>query len=183
MADYFTHFLCLLDVGTPDNAARALDLYNALSLEGAEEDPPSDSFLLSIQPEHGGTQLWMRDEATGDPSVSSTSCWCAPRPSASPAVGAFNGPTPARARASTPSQAARMCSISTPARPLHGSARIAGSPRCSTQDRVENHGHPHHARANFNTLLRAAKDGSLALMECTDCYGRIAWWRSVRHAA
>ena len=31
MADYFTHFSCLLDVGTPDNAARALDLYNALS--------------------------------------------------------------------------------------------------------------------------------------------------------
>ena len=27
---------------------------------------------------------------------------------------------------------------------------------------------PHHARANFNTLLRAAEDGRLALMECTD---------------
>ena len=27
MADYFTHFSCVLDVGTPDNAARALDLY------------------------------------------------------------------------------------------------------------------------------------------------------------
>ena len=26
MADYFTHFSCLLDVGTPDNAARAFDL-------------------------------------------------------------------------------------------------------------------------------------------------------------
>ena len=25
MADYFTHFSCLLDVGTPENAARALD--------------------------------------------------------------------------------------------------------------------------------------------------------------
>jgi hypothetical protein len=29
MADLFTHFSCLLDVGTPDNAARALDLYQA----------------------------------------------------------------------------------------------------------------------------------------------------------
>jgi len=37
-----------------------------------------------------------------------------------------------------------------------------------TQDREERHEHPHHARANFNTLLRAAEDGSLALMECTD---------------
>ncbi|WP_448658475.1 hypothetical protein ACPVPU_13490 [Sphingomonas sp. CJ99] len=31
MADYFTHFSCLLDVGTPENAARALDLYNRLA--------------------------------------------------------------------------------------------------------------------------------------------------------
>jgi len=67
MADYFTHFSCLLDVGTPDNAARALELYNALSEEGASEDPPSDGFLLSIEPEHGGAQLWMRDDTTGDP--------------------------------------------------------------------------------------------------------------------
>lgn len=67
MADYFTHFSCLLDVGTPENAARALDLYNALSVEGALEEPPSEEFLLSIQPEHGGTALWMRDDESGDP--------------------------------------------------------------------------------------------------------------------
>ena len=67
MADYFTHFSCLLDVGTPENAARALDLFNALSKEGASEEPPSDGFLLSIQPEHGSTKLWMRDDVTGDP--------------------------------------------------------------------------------------------------------------------
>jgi len=67
MADYYIHFSCLLDVGTPENAARALDLYTALSQENAAEDPPSDSFALSIQPEHGGTMLWMRDEGTGDP--------------------------------------------------------------------------------------------------------------------
>ncbi len=67
MADYFTHFSCLLDVGTPENAARALDLYNALADDNAAEDPPSDGFVLSIQPEHGGTQLWMRDDVTGDP--------------------------------------------------------------------------------------------------------------------
>lgn len=67
MADYFTHFSCLLDVGTPENAARALDLYTQLSEEGASEEPPSEGFLLSIQPERGGTQLWMRDDVTGDP--------------------------------------------------------------------------------------------------------------------
>ena len=67
MADYFTHFSCLLDVGTPENAARALDLYNTLSKEGASDESPSEGFLLSIQPEHGGSQLWMRDDVTGDP--------------------------------------------------------------------------------------------------------------------
>ncbi len=67
MADYFTHFSCLLDVGTIENAARALDLYNGLSAEGASDETPSDGFLLSIQPEHGGTNLWIRDDVSGDP--------------------------------------------------------------------------------------------------------------------
>ena len=67
MAEYLTHFSCLLDVGTPDNAARTLALYNQLSEDGASEDPPSDGFLLSLQPEHGGSKLWMRDDVTGDP--------------------------------------------------------------------------------------------------------------------
>jgi hypothetical protein len=66
MAEYFTYFSCLLDVGTPGNAARALDLYNTLSAEGASEEPPSEGFLLSIEPEHGGTKFWMRDDVTGD---------------------------------------------------------------------------------------------------------------------
>ena len=67
MADYFTHFSCLLDVGTPENAARALDLYNTLSREGASDEPPSEGFLLSIEPQYGGSELWMRDDVTGDP--------------------------------------------------------------------------------------------------------------------
>jgi len=67
MADCFTHFSCLLDVGTPQNAARALDLFNALSEAGASEEPPSEGFLISIQPEHGGSQLWLRDDVSGDP--------------------------------------------------------------------------------------------------------------------
>ena len=56
MADHITHFSCLLDVGTPENAARPLDIWNSLSAEGASEEPPSDGFLLSIQPRHGGSQ-------------------------------------------------------------------------------------------------------------------------------
>ena len=65
MADYFTHFSCLLDVGTPENAARALELYNHAP---ADDDgfSLSDGFLLSLDSE-GRSQLRIRDDATGDP--------------------------------------------------------------------------------------------------------------------
>lgn len=33
---------------------------------------------------------------------------------------------------------------------------------------------PDHARANFQTLLRAAADGNLALLECTDAETGVA---------
>ena len=67
MADYFTHFSYLLAVRTPDNAARALDIYNDLCVQGAIEDPPSEGFLLSIDPAHGSSKLWLREDGTGDP--------------------------------------------------------------------------------------------------------------------
>ena len=129
MADYFTHFSCLLDVGTPETAARALDLYNQLSEDGASEEPPSDGFLLSIQPEHGGSKLWMRDDVTGDPErliqfvircaaeFHLTGRW------------AFSTPTPAPGRVSMASVAARMSSISRPAKLWRGSIPTVGSPR------------------------------------------------------
>jgi hypothetical protein len=65
MADYFTHFSCLLDVGTPENAARALELYNQAPPDD-DELVLSDGFLLSLHGEDG-SQLWIRDDATGDP--------------------------------------------------------------------------------------------------------------------
>jgi hypothetical protein len=67
MADYFTHFSCVLDVGTPDHAARALDLYPAFMKEAAREGTLAGGFQVSIHPDQGGTKLWMRDEVTGDP--------------------------------------------------------------------------------------------------------------------
>jgi len=67
MADFFTHFSCVLDVGTSDNAARALKLYQAFMEDAAHEEVPPDGFLLSIEPEHGATKLWIRDDVTGDP--------------------------------------------------------------------------------------------------------------------
>ena len=40
MADYFTHFSCLLDVGTPDKAARALALFKELRAADQDADDP-----------------------------------------------------------------------------------------------------------------------------------------------
>lgn len=67
MADYFTNFSCLLDVGTADNARRALELYRSFCDQLDKEEAATVGFALSIQPDDGGTTLWIRDEETGDP--------------------------------------------------------------------------------------------------------------------
>ena len=67
MADYFTHFSCLLDVGTPERAARAIDFFVALRDEDDKsEEPQFHGFDLSVQdgPESG--VLWIHDDESGD---------------------------------------------------------------------------------------------------------------------
>jgi hypothetical protein len=82
MADFSTRFSCVLDVGTPDNAARALKLYQAFMEDAAHEEVPPDGFLLSIEPEHGATRLWIRD----------TDGWRAPSQIRAPSDGAAEHP-------------------------------------------------------------------------------------------
>lgn len=67
MADYFTNFSCMLDVGTPDNARRALALYRTFGEQLERDEAASVGFALSIEPERGGAALWIRDDETGDP--------------------------------------------------------------------------------------------------------------------
>ncbi|MCI4679057.1 hypothetical protein K9U39_17635 [Rhodoblastus acidophilus] len=67
MADYFTQFSCLLDVGAPENAARALELYEADCADGAMEAKFSNGFFVSVPSQDSGNQLWIRDEGAGDP--------------------------------------------------------------------------------------------------------------------
>jgi hypothetical protein len=61
MADYFTHFSCLFDVGTPANAARALEIYDTAVLDGDPDHPLPYGFSVSIDETEGGTTLWIRD--------------------------------------------------------------------------------------------------------------------------
>ena len=63
MADYFTQFSCVLDVGTPDKAVAALDLFRRLREEDeASDDPEFSGFALSLQDGPGSSVLWFHDD-------------------------------------------------------------------------------------------------------------------------
>ena len=67
MADYFTQFSCALDVGTPDKAVTALDLFLRLREEDeASDDPEFSGFALSLPDGSGRSVLWFHDDGQGD---------------------------------------------------------------------------------------------------------------------
>jgi hypothetical protein len=67
MADYFTHFSCLIDVGSPDKAARALALFHDLRAADQDADDPEVSgFTLAHQDAPEGSTLWIHDDEHGD---------------------------------------------------------------------------------------------------------------------
>lgn len=67
MADYFTHFSGLLDVGTPDKAARALALFQSLrEADQNADDPEIAGFDLVRQDAPAGSALWIHDDDHGD---------------------------------------------------------------------------------------------------------------------
>jgi hypothetical protein len=67
MADYFTHFSCLLDVGTPDNAARAVALFQKLRAADQDcDDPEVAGFTLARQDAPERSTIWLHDDEHGD---------------------------------------------------------------------------------------------------------------------
>lgn len=63
MADYFTNFSCVLDVGSPEKAIAALDLLDRLHLEEEEADDPEYSgFAVSQQDGPSSSILWLHDD-------------------------------------------------------------------------------------------------------------------------
>lgn len=67
MADYFTHFSCVIDVGTPDKASRAYEAFLALRNDAyAETEALCCGFDLSIQNDPSGSVLWIHDDDSGD---------------------------------------------------------------------------------------------------------------------
>lgn len=66
MANYCTHFSCLLGVGTADNATKALALYESLGEQMDAEEEGDIGFQLEVQPESDGVWLWIHDDIDGD---------------------------------------------------------------------------------------------------------------------
>ena len=67
MADYFTHFSCLLDVGAAEKAARAINFFVALQDEDDQSDEPQfHGFDLSRQDGPDSSILWTRDDDSGN---------------------------------------------------------------------------------------------------------------------
>jgi hypothetical protein len=67
MADYFTHFSSLRDVGSPDKAARALALLQSLPAADQNADDPEVAGLTLVrQDAPEGSTLWIHDDEHGD---------------------------------------------------------------------------------------------------------------------
>ena len=67
MADYFTHFSCLIDVGSPDKAARALALFQELRAADQDaDDLEVAGFTLARQDAPEDSTLWIHDDEHGD---------------------------------------------------------------------------------------------------------------------
>ncbi len=87
MADYFTHFSCLLDVGTPEKAARALTLFQDLRAADQDADEPAVAgFDLVRQNAPEGSTLFMM-MTTAMSRRLSASCCALRKSSISPASG------------------------------------------------------------------------------------------------
>jgi hypothetical protein len=67
MADYFTHFSCLIYVGSPEKAARALALFQGFRAADQDADDPEVSgFTLARQDAPEDSTLWIHDDEHGD---------------------------------------------------------------------------------------------------------------------
>ena len=67
MADYLTNFSCVLDVGSAENAARALALRDEYAVELDADEGREPGFDLQADPHHGAGALWISSDGYGEP--------------------------------------------------------------------------------------------------------------------
>jgi hypothetical protein len=72
MANYYTHFSCLLDVRSPEKAQQALDIYTRMAAEDEDSDDcdalwgGSLGFEVQVQDGSDSSVLWISEEDGGD---------------------------------------------------------------------------------------------------------------------
>lgn len=67
MADYFTQFSCILDVGTAENVVRAEEIRRRFADELDEAEGAQLGFDLAPDPDHGPGALWISSDGYGEP--------------------------------------------------------------------------------------------------------------------
>ena len=67
MADYFTQFSCILDVGSADNVARALALRDKYAVDLEADEGAEPGFDLEADPDSGVGALWISGAGYGEP--------------------------------------------------------------------------------------------------------------------
>jgi hypothetical protein len=67
MADYFTHFSCILDVRSPENVIRALEIFEAFATELMDTEGMEPGFDIEHDTVHSANALWFHGDGYGDP--------------------------------------------------------------------------------------------------------------------
>ncbi len=67
MADYFTQFSCMFDVGTADNAVRAIEILRQQAVALFDEDGSDLGCDVQHDPETGPGALWISSDKYGEP--------------------------------------------------------------------------------------------------------------------
>lgn len=67
MADYFTQFSCMLDVGAAENVTRALAIYQEKTAALDEDAYGELGFALEPDPDCGPGMLWISSDGHGEP--------------------------------------------------------------------------------------------------------------------
>lgn len=66
MANYFTKFSCVLDVKSPENAARALTLFEEFKADSPDDEQPANFTVSTLSSEGNPDAIWMRSGADDD---------------------------------------------------------------------------------------------------------------------
>ncbi len=67
MADYFTQFSCMFDVGTAENAVRAIEIQRQQAVTLFDDEGSDLGFDVQHDPDSGPGALWISSDEYGEP--------------------------------------------------------------------------------------------------------------------